>query len=304
MMNVKINDYHPFRSPETKQKYVTISKEKEKLLWPVAFESKLVDTSFGQTYMRVSGPNGADPLVLLPGFTFDSLIWRTNVETLSKDFRVYAVDCIYDYGKSIYTKLPQKTDDLVEWLNEVFASLGFSRNINLVAHSYGAWLSANYALRYQENIKHLVIISPGATVLNLSGGFLLRGMLQAVLPFFYFKKLFNYWIFEAAYKQNKDGQQFVESLIEESFLNSKCFKPIRTVVPPTKLSDDQLKSIQVPTLFMVGDKEKIYDSSQAVDRIKKVNPSIQTKVIHGAGHGLTFSHPELINKSILEFITN
>ena len=55
--------YHPFKSQEAKEIYLAFYDEYAEQ-WPVASENMMVDTSFGQTFVRVSGPFDGQPLVL------------------------------------------------------------------------------------------------------------------------------------------------------------------------------------------------------------------------------------------------
>ena len=50
------------------------------------------------------------------------------------------------------------------------------------------------------------------------------------------------------------------------------------------MTDDELRSLKVPTLFLVGENEKIYSAERAVARLRRVAPGIETEVIPGAGH--------------------
>jgi pimeloyl-ACP methyl ester carboxylesterase len=64
----------------------------------------------------------------------------------------------------------------------------------------------------------------------------------------------------------------------------------------------ELKSIKVPTLYLVGEHEKIYSAQKAVQRLHKVAPQIKTEVIPDAGHDLTIVQAEMVNKKLLEFL--
>ncbi|MBT8364261.1 MAG: hypothetical protein KJP23_06100 [Deltaproteobacteria bacterium] len=100
--------YHPFQSVAAKKEYLALYDMRVKK-WPVDSQTRFVDTAYGQTFVRTSGPVGAPPLVLLHGAGGDSLQWTPNIEALSKRYRVYAVDNIYDYSRSIYTQIIIKT---------------------------------------------------------------------------------------------------------------------------------------------------------------------------------------------------
>jgi hypothetical protein len=59
---MKISEHHPFRSREAKEQYLKFYDMRAKN-WPVVSENKMVDTSYGQTFVRISGPVDASPLV-------------------------------------------------------------------------------------------------------------------------------------------------------------------------------------------------------------------------------------------------
>jgi hypothetical protein len=139
---MEISAYHPFRSAEARARYLRFD-EKIAQQWPIVSEEKMVETSFGQTFMRITGPPDAPPLVLLPGGGANSLLWRFNIKTLSEHFRTYALDNIYDYGRSVYTRAMETPDDLANWLDELFTGLGLEAGINLMGYSYGGWVTSH-----------------------------------------------------------------------------------------------------------------------------------------------------------------
>ena len=135
-----VNEYHPFRSEKTKAEYLEYYDLKAEE-WPRDSENRMVSTSYGQTFVRISGPEDAPPVVLLPGGGTSSLMWKDNIEALSKNYRTYAVDDIYDWGRSIYTKKMGCTECNTIWLDELFTALNLGDSINLIGASYGAWNS-------------------------------------------------------------------------------------------------------------------------------------------------------------------
>jgi len=142
----------------------------------------LVETSFGQTYVRISGPSEAPPLVLLPGANTTSLLWMANIESLSKFYRTYTVDNIYDFGKSVYTKKFKVPEDFVLWLDEVFDSLGLGSHIHLGGYSYGGWITSQYALRFPYRLDKIILMAPAGTIVQLGPGFLKSGALDLDPP--------------------------------------------------------------------------------------------------------------------------
>jgi pimeloyl-ACP methyl ester carboxylesterase len=74
------------------------------------------------------------------------------------------------------------------------------------------------------------------------------------------------------------------------------------MVSPTVLSDEELRSLKMPVLFMVGKNEKIYPPYEAVERLKSITPNIKTEIIPGAGHDLSVVQAEMVNQKILDFL--
>jgi pimeloyl-ACP methyl ester carboxylesterase len=93
----------------------------------------------------------------------------------------------------------------------------------------------------------------------------------------------------------------IEDGVDELMTATRCFE-LAKFPAPTVLKDEEWQSIQVPALFLVGENEVIYSAQQAVQRLNAVAPHIQTEVIPGAGHDLTFVQPEMVNQKIVEFL--
>lgn len=54
--------YHPFRSEKAKEQYLNYYDRKAEK-WPVPSTNKVVDTCYGETFIRISGSVDAPPLV-------------------------------------------------------------------------------------------------------------------------------------------------------------------------------------------------------------------------------------------------
>ena len=136
---VVIDGVHPFKSAAKKERYLA-TYEARAQRWPVPSEERYVDTSLGNTFVRISGPDEGSPLVLLPGANGTSLMWEPNIEAFSRNHRVYAVDNIFDLGRSVYTKTFTTPGDFVSWLDELFDALELGDDVRLVGLSYGGWI--------------------------------------------------------------------------------------------------------------------------------------------------------------------
>jgi len=293
-----ISPPHPFRSEKAKSTFLQMYDQKASQ-WPVASEAKIVNTSFGKTYVRISGPKQASPLVLMHGGPSNSLQWIYNIEDLAQDYRTFAIDIITGTGRSVNTKKIEKASELVEWLEETLTGLGLENDINMMGLSYGGWITSQYALTHQNQVDKIILIAPAATVSPLSLQWIKYAVLS-IIPHQHFTENFLHWLL-ADFSRSDSAE--LNRLSEESFLAMRCFKPTMPV-SPTVLSVDEWKKIRVPLLFLIGENEKIYGKSafETVQHLNQIAPHIKTEIISGAGHDLTFVQAELVNKTILEFL--
>jgi pimeloyl-ACP methyl ester carboxylesterase len=292
--------YHPFRSQKAKDRYLK-RYDMRAQAWPVASETKTVDTSYGHTFVRICGPPEGRPLVLLPSAAASSLIWMMNVEALSAHYRVYAVDNIYDFGRSANSRDIKSANDLTNWLDGLFDALQLGNNINLMGLSYGAWITGLYALRHPDRLGKIVMCAPPATVFPLPAAWVWYG-LTGLIPHRYFLRNMTRWMFkDLTRKEDEASRGLLENLVEDAFVGLRCFK-LKMPVAPTVLTDEQLQSIKVPALFLVGENEVIYPAQNAIQRLKDVAPSIRAEIIPDAGHDLTIVQAKMVNEKVLDFL--
>lgn len=287
--------FHPYRSVADRDSYFAYYDARAARVWPLVSEERTVPTSYGPTFVRISGPADAPPLVLLPGATGTSLMWAPNIRNLSNAYRTFAVDQIGDAGRSICTRPPRCTEDLAAWLDELLDGLGLAR-VNVAGMSYGGWLTAEYALRRPERVIKAVLLAPGATVSRISPWFLVRigtimlsrgGALQRVLG----------WIFADT---AREYHAHFEDIVDHSVHAGRA---LRWRIPmPKAWKDEQWRSLRVPALYVVGEHEVIYSAEKAVRRLQRLAPHVRTELVRGAGHDLTIVQQEMVDRIVLEFL--
>ena len=154
-MDVAVDSpYHPFKTQKAKEAYLKLYDNRAQK-WPVASTTRMVNTSYGKTFVRISGLHDGKPLVLMHGGGGNSLQWMSNIESLSKQYKVFAIDTINDNGRSIPVKSISNADDYISWLDGVFDALGFKEGINVVGLSYGGWIASQYALKFRVRINYV-----------------------------------------------------------------------------------------------------------------------------------------------------
>lgn len=293
----EFNKDHPFKSERAKNRYLT-RYDQRSLEWPVPHEDRLIPTSDGTTFVRISGPTEAPALVLLHSASANNLMWLPNIEGLARKFRVYAIDNIYDFGRSTYLREFTTPDDHVNWLDELFTELGLDKNINLAGLSYGGWLTSQYALVHPERLNKVALLAPVATVHQLPLEWATVA-LKALLPHKYFMTRMMEWMFPILIK-SEEGRRYADVLVDDAYLGLRSFK-LKMMVNPTVLTDEELAGIEVPVLYMVGDQEVIYPPEAAMERLNRVAPQIETILVENAGHDLTIVQAEFTNSELIQF---
>jgi pimeloyl-ACP methyl ester carboxylesterase len=112
-----------------------------------------------------------------------------------------------------------------------------------------------------------------------------------------------FWVWQDLANTGACGIKLVEERIDYYEMAMKCFK-LKTGVQPTVLTDSELKKLKLPLLYLVGENETMYNGNIAVNRINNVAPKIETELIPDTGHDLMFTHTEMVNNRILEFLKN
>jgi Predicted hydrolases or acyltransferases (alpha/beta hydrolase superfamily) len=296
---MEISGHYPFVSAEAKDRYLNAYDAKAKT-WPVPAETRTIDTTYGKTFVRISGPAGAPPLVMLPGMGSDSLSWIPHIRALSGSFRTYAADVIGNYGRSVPAREITAIDDYMIWLDELLVGLQLNSGISLIGMSYGGMLAGQYALCHPERLRKVVLLAPAATVLPTSPAFT-RRLISSLIPARFFTRRLYIWLYEDFLREDPGNRAKAEAIMDEKILSAKSFRRTRPV-PPAIMTDEELRSIRVPALYMVGEHEKIYSAAEAVARLKKVAPQIRADVILGAGHDLSLVQAEMVNRIVTEFL--
>ena len=110
-----------------------------------------------------------------------------------------------------------------------------------------------------------------------------------------------FWLFEDAARGDEACRAGLEQAITHAQLAVRTFA---LPIPPWPkvLTDEEWQGLGVPSLFLVGENEKIYSAAAAVRRLYRVAPQVKAQIIPGAGHDLTMVHPGLVTSKVLDFL--
>ncbi|MCB4808763.1 alpha/beta hydrolase [Tamlana sp. 62-3] len=262
-------------------------------LWQVPFEELYIPTSFGVAHVIVSGKNNENPVVLLHGMDASSTMWFPNIETLSKNHKVFAIDFILEPGKSHLQKDIDAIEKVVSWYNEIFDALEI-KNFHLIGASRGGWLAVNLALNNQKQIKSLALLSPAQTFSWIKPSV---DLLKNIVTLFSSKEKQLNQLLES---MSNNPANIDKTYIEQFKLGSKIESPNKLITAMKPFSKNELKSLNMPILVLIGDNDVI-NSTKTIE-IANTLPKGKGEIIKNAGHFLSIDQADIVNTKLLEFL--
>ncbi len=263
-------------------------------LWPVPSEELDIPTSYGTTRVRRSGSGQGAPLVLLHGNSGTSVGWFTIVEALAEEHEVLAVDVIGTMGRSVQTRPLEETTDLAVWFREVLDGLGVER-AHVIGFSEGGFVAFHVALGNEDRFASLVAIDAAGTVERIRPRFI------ASLVWTVVKILVRVPNAMRDFGQRMiPGVELPELQWELMTAGARQFRP--GLPMPTKVSDDHLRRMTMPTLLYMAGESEVYDPAKAAARARALMPDVEITIVEGAQHGLPMTHPERTWADVLDFV--
>ncbi len=249
------------------------------------------------------------PVVLVHGWPLNGGSWeRQAAALLAAGYRVITYDR-RGFGKSSapsagydYNTLARDTDTLIESLDLQDAALfGFSMGGGEVArymrkHNQGRVTKCGFissiapALRKDGNNPEGV--DPSVFDQIKAG---IEKDRYAMLQGFG-KDFYNYGLLSNTVSEAKLQADFI--VASQSSYQAMLF----TVDSWLEDFREDVKQIQVPTLVVHGDADKIVPLEHSGGRLPALIPSARLHIVGGGPHGLTWTHAAEVNKAMLEFL--
>jgi len=244
-----------------------------------------------------SGP----PIVLIPGFTCDHLIWSSVLPELCKHFTVIAIDN-RGAGKSDCPDHPYTIEMMAQDTFELIDHLNLEKT-HLMGHSMGGCIVQDLAMRHPNRFKSMTLcnslIKMNSVGLRMQHFFLhlrqagvsKRLLFEGIMP----------WIFSNEFLQNNSQVQLA---IEG---NMQSPNPITNIGFKRQLealsefnSTHWFQKINIPTLVINGT-EDILCPHQSEKLAKGI---INAKLVNftGSGHAPHLEKPDEFCKTVISFM--
>lgn len=242
------------------------------------------------------------PLVILHGVFGSGENWLTVSKQFAPHYQVFLVDQ-RNHGRSPQTddfSYDLMVSDLLDFVNQQ----GFEK-FDLIGHSMGGKVAMKFAAKYSDRLHHLVVVDiaprfykphhqeiiAGLKAVDLQNSNSRNEADAAMAPFipemdvrqFLLKNLFRDETGKFAWRINLPVLE----------------KAVETIGEPL----DQLAKIQVPTLFLKGEKSR-YISELDIEQIAIQFPNCEVITIANSGHWIQAEQPDAFVKAVLPFIAS
>lgn len=251
-----------------------------------------------------------EAVVLLHGGGGGCAKWYGTIGPLAQHFRVLAPD-LPGFGLSARPRLEQGGRDfLLSWLSSFMPAAGIDR-ASLVGSSFGGLLALSFALRYPHRLTRLVLMDAMGLGREMPLRFRLLGVpllgwLLTIPSRRVTSSLFRSLLVHQP--RLSDAGLITDYLYQVSAspgFHSAFSKGARefTALGGQKLifSDEQLRSVAVPTLALWGEQDRFFPPSHA-RRVASLIPGARLRFIAGAGHVPNWDSPETVNAALLDFL--
>ncbi len=213
-------------------------------------------------------------------------------------------------GKSSRPNYPYTMDIFVEDLKNLLDYLNIQEKIHLCGISMGGMIVQNFALKYPDMVKTLILCATSAYIEpNVINEFVsqiklleridLEKRVLQIVPIL-FSRSFR--------KKLKEDINLFDALKNDTIF-------ITPIVDPTRSQDysnygtamlghdtrDSLNIIKQPTLIMVGTKDRIVPLMNS-EFMHQIIPNSRLEVFNGLGHAFTIEDSEKVNNMMWNFI--
>lgn len=265
-----------WRSETARQRFIAMEDELWRERWPDPPAAFDVDSRAGTTRVY-RWPGTGEPIVFLHGTGGTGLMWSAYVERLAGRDR-YAVDTIGDVGRSRQRTVIDDAAGLARWLAETLTGAGIAR-AHLVGTSYGGLVALSLAVRAPERVAAVTVIDSGGLAPFRLGRFMLWGLpnlFGSMTPGPIRQRL-------ARRCPLLDDRRIMRMALHGQMNHS--FR----LPSPEPFTDDELRSITVPTVVIVAAKSAPFASNIQADRARLI-PNAEIDVIPGARHDVALTH--------------
>lgn len=246
-------------------------------------------------YAEQGNPNGS-PVIFLHGFTDSWHSYEKVMQELPENIHAYAIT-LRGHGNS---EKPLDGYQISDFAGDVASFIRSQRlgKVVLVGHSLGGIIAQEFASRYPELLKGVVIIASSHKFSNNEG---LNDFVSAVnalqdpIDPVFIDEFQKGTIFKPL-----DSNYYRILVNESAKVPAFVWKAVLAEVMRTDLTQS-IARIQTPTAIFWGDKDYICSYADQLVMQNLISHS-RLKIYEGVGHAIHWEEPQRFTRDLLEFI--
>jgi pimeloyl-ACP methyl ester carboxylesterase len=248
------------------------------------------------------------PLVLAHGFGATVDMWSGQIEAFSQKYRLV----VYDSRGHGRTEAPRdwtsyNLDDYVEDQRQLMDHLGID-TAHVGGLSMGGMIALQFGLTYPERVRALLLCDTSASNLDLQGrrtdaqdggigAAVQRVILRQVVPLGF---AFARYLPLERLAQLRDAPVGVKSYVRNLRVHTALgLRGGWHAIMTRQDVEDRLDEIRVPTLIVVGDRDRLLAPSRLMQQRIRGSRFV---LIKGSPHGTADWRPEAFNEAVLGFL--
>ncbi len=260
------------------------------------------------------------PLLLIHGFGASVRHWRDNIEVLSRDRAVYAIDLL-GFGASQKTATVYGT---ALWVEQVcdFIEQVVGRSVVVIGNSLGSVVGLGLAAKHSECVVAIVWLNlPDFSAIDMGNGMKALTMPIGAIakraitfpPFFvpFFRwirqpSVIRAWVKGAYIDQTRLDAELIDLLSSPAY-ESGATRALATMVrsqrvlPPEYTARGAMPTMTLPMLMLWGEKDQFVPPSIA-PKFVEFNPALKLVYLPNVGHCPHDECPNVVNQLILDWL--
>ncbi len=274
----------------------------------MAFTSKLMKIDIDDYQIAYHREGSGEPIVLVHGITSYSFLWRNVVPHLRDKHEVIAYDLLGNGESDKPLNISYSIKKHAHILEKLTDKWGISK-FHLVGHDVGGGISQIFAVNNPEMLHTLTLINsvaydfwPVQPIIAMRTP-IIRQLAMASLDIGAFKALIRHGV----YKKENVNADIVEYFNKPMRTSNgrKAFLHFAKSLNNQDLLDieKELQSLPIRTLIIRGMADPFL-SSEISSQLHKNIPHSEYVKINNSGHYIQEDEPELLAKTILDFINS
>lgn len=269
--------------------------------YSAGLETKAITLDFGKIVYAENDVKSDITLLMIHGFGGNKDTWNWVVPEWTDKYHVIIID-LPGHGESVSRNtLSYTITDQAERLKQ-FVEAKEIQHFYVLGHSMGGAVALRYAAHYAENLNALILIDSMGMVQTKSDGVKLversdKNPLYDVCTKERLETLLNYSMYKAPY---------MPEMIKDALLQEKCSRrDLEKVMYEDMYKDvnlsDVVKSIDIPTLILWGEKDRMTHIDDATLFHESIEGS-QLVILKEIGHVPILEDPKQTAEAIDTFI--